>query len=94
MRAWLLTVGEPLPCDGPNERLHRTGLLAEALHSRGHEVLWWSSTFDHARKRFRESTRPALGRKSLPRKCRYRSGDGPFVLAAARLFNASYQVLP
>lgn len=53
MRVWLVTVGEPLPSDGPDERLHRTGLLADALASRGHEVLWWSSTFDHARKRFR-----------------------------------------
>lgn len=53
MRAWLVTVGEPLPCDGPDERLHRTGMLAESLASRGHEVLWWSSTFDHARKQFR-----------------------------------------
>ena len=53
MRVWLATVGEPLPCDGPNERLHRTGLLAESIISRGHEILWWSSTFDHARKRFR-----------------------------------------
>ena len=53
MRIWIVTVGEPLPSDGPDQRLHRSGLLAEVLVSRGHEVLWWSSTFDHARKRFR-----------------------------------------
>ncbi len=54
MRVWLVTVGEPLPCDGPDERLHRSGLLSGALAARGHEVLWWSSTFDHSRKRFRD----------------------------------------
>ncbi len=53
MRIWLVTVGEPLPSDGPDERLHRSGLLSTALTMRGHEVLWWSSTFDHSRKRFR-----------------------------------------
>src|SRR5438045_1803110 len=53
MRIWLLTIGEPLPTDGCAERLLRTGLLAEILTNRGHQVVWWSSTFDHARKRQR-----------------------------------------
>lgn len=53
MRVWLIKLGEPLPTDGPNERLMRTGLLAAALVRDGHEVVYWSSTFDHFRKRFR-----------------------------------------
>jgi glycosyltransferase involved in cell wall biosynthesis len=53
MRVWQITIGEPLPSDGPNERLLRTGLLANRLASRGHDVVWWTSTFDHVRKRHR-----------------------------------------
>jgi len=53
MRIWLITVGEPLPIDGDNERLLRTGILAAMLARRGHEVVWWSSAFDHVRKRHR-----------------------------------------
>ena len=53
MRFWLITVGEPLPTDGPDERLLRTGILAEMLSKAGHEVLWWTSVFDHVRKKHR-----------------------------------------
>ncbi|HTQ40709.1 MAG TPA: glycosyltransferase family 4 protein [Pirellulales bacterium] len=53
MRIWLVTIGEPLPTDGSAERLLRTGMLADILARRGHEVVWWTSTFDHARKRQR-----------------------------------------
>ncbi len=42
-----MTVGEPLPTDGPGERLLRTGILADMLSWRGHDVLWWTSSFDH-----------------------------------------------
>lgn len=55
MRIWLIKIGEPLPIDGTNERLYRTGLLANMLVKRGHEVVWWTSTFDHARKKQRFS---------------------------------------
>jgi glycosyltransferase involved in cell wall biosynthesis len=52
MRAWLLTIGEPLPLAGESDdRQWRTGLLARHLDARGHDVVWWSSTFDHFRKR-------------------------------------------
>jgi glycosyltransferase involved in cell wall biosynthesis len=47
---WLNTVGEPLPTDPASPRLLRTGLLADQLWRRGHEVVWWTSTFDHVRK--------------------------------------------
>ena len=50
---WILVVGEPLPLDGPDERLLRAGLLAARLVARGHNVTWWTSAFDHRRKRFR-----------------------------------------
>jgi len=53
MRFWLITIGEPLPSDGEGDRLLRTGLLAERLLKAGHEVVWWSSGFDHIRKRHR-----------------------------------------
>jgi glycosyltransferase involved in cell wall biosynthesis len=51
MRIWLLTIGEPVPLGaGVRDRLHRTGALARYLVSRGHEVVWWTSGFDHFRK--------------------------------------------
>ncbi len=53
MRIWLITVGEPLPNDGDNVRLYRTGTLADLLSRQGHEVVWWSSTFDHMAKKQR-----------------------------------------
>lgn len=58
MNIWLITVGEPLPSDGPNARLYRTGLLATASVQRGHNVTWWTSTFDHVKKiqRFAQDT--------------------------------------
>ena len=56
MRVWLMTVGEPLPTDPGCDRLLRTGLLAETLAGNGHEVVWWTSTFDHIRKRHRVSS--------------------------------------
>jgi len=55
MRIWLITVGEPLPIDEGSARLLRTGILAQILADKGHEVLWWTSTFDHFQKRQRFS---------------------------------------
>ncbi|WGF87863.1 glycosyltransferase family 4 protein [Marinivivus vitaminiproducens] len=58
-RVWIVTVGEPLPIDAGGQRLHRAGILADMLAKRGHEVVWWSSTFEHNGKslRFDRSTR-------------------------------------
>jgi glycosyltransferase involved in cell wall biosynthesis len=53
MRIWLVTVSEPLPCDRHSVRLCRTGLLAHLLVEQGHDVVWWTSTFDHSQKRRR-----------------------------------------
>jgi len=56
VKIWLVTIGEPLPTDGSGkDRLYRTGILANMLAKNGHEVVWWSSTFDHVRKRQRFS---------------------------------------
>lgn len=49
MRFWLIKVGEQLPVDGESRKL-RTRLLAEELAVRGHEVIWWTSAFNHFKK--------------------------------------------
>ncbi len=51
MRVWLIKAGEPLPIGDPNARLLRMGIIANYLVQKGHEVVWWTSTFDHARKK-------------------------------------------
>ena len=56
MRVWLVTMGEPLPTDDANVRLLRAGILSTMLTQRGHDVVWWTSTFDHRRKRHRADT--------------------------------------
>lgn len=56
MRVWLVTIGEPLPTDPGTPRLLRAGILATMLVQQGHEVLWWTSTFDHTNKRQRAKT--------------------------------------
>lgn len=50
MLIWLITTGEILP--GNIDRPHRTGMLSEALIKNGHEVLWWTTTFDHQTKKY------------------------------------------
>ncbi len=50
MRVWLIKIGDTLPLFHPNDRQERMGILARHLSDAGHSVLWWSSTFDHARK--------------------------------------------
>ena len=51
MNIWLVTIGEPVPIgEFQADRLHRTGYFAHFLSSQGHQVTWWTSTFDHFRK--------------------------------------------
>jgi glycosyltransferase involved in cell wall biosynthesis len=60
MRIWLVQRAESTPHDdGGDRRLMRIGILANILRSNGHEVIWWTSSFDHIgkRKRFHHSTR-------------------------------------
>jgi glycosyltransferase involved in cell wall biosynthesis len=54
VRIWIITVGEPLPIDGENVRLYRSGLLSDELIKAGHEVVWWTSVFDHSSKKLRK----------------------------------------
>lgn len=49
MKIWILQTGEPYPFQKENV-LMRTGLLAQEMHSRGHDVTWWGSTLYHQRK--------------------------------------------
>ena len=59
MTIWIITTGEQLPnIDGENVRLWRSVLLTQELLKRGHQVVRWSSTFDHSKKkhRFQEDT--------------------------------------
>jgi glycosyltransferase involved in cell wall biosynthesis len=52
MHVALVAIGEPLPLgEGLKDRRHRTGFFAEHLARHGHRVTWWTSAFDHARKR-------------------------------------------
>ena len=58
MRIWLITIGEPLPTDAGAPRLMRTGIIAGLLRDRGHEVVWWTSRFDHQAKTMRAPLSP------------------------------------
>jgi glycosyltransferase involved in cell wall biosynthesis len=55
MRIWLVNTGEEIPSDTGKPRLLRTGIMAERLARRGHEVTWWNSTVNHQRKEQRAS---------------------------------------
>jgi glycosyltransferase involved in cell wall biosynthesis len=49
MKIWLCKHSEPLPLE-KNSRKFRMGMLSDALKANGHEVIWWTSTFDHVKK--------------------------------------------
>lgn len=51
MNIWLLRASEPMPVVDPDGRLMRMGMLAEELSNRGHNVIWFSSTFNHFTKK-------------------------------------------
>jgi len=51
VKIWLIQPSEQLPIDAGIRKL-RTRLLAETLASRGHEVTWWASCFNHLRKQW------------------------------------------
>lgn len=46
MKIWVVQTGERLPLSA-GTRMMRSGLLAEELAERGHDVTWWASAFDH-----------------------------------------------
>ena len=48
MKVWLIQRAEPTVLDNNGaQRLMRMGLLARYCVEAGHEVVWWTSTFDH-----------------------------------------------
>lgn len=53
MKIWIVEATEPLPMVDHSYRQLRCGILATNLVARGHQVVWWSSTFDHMKKRHR-----------------------------------------
>jgi glycosyltransferase involved in cell wall biosynthesis len=56
LKVWVLQTGEPLPIDKHSGRGMRAVNLVEALVARGHEVLLWSSDFDHLSKTHRKGS--------------------------------------
>jgi len=65
MRIWLIQRAESTPHDeGGDRRLMRTGILADLLQKKGHEVVWWTSAFDHVskKKRYQQSTRVTVNK--------------------------------
>ncbi|MCM8808339.1 MAG: glycosyltransferase family 4 protein, partial [Candidatus Omnitrophica bacterium] len=57
MNIWLIQIGEILPLEEKARKM-RTALLADKLVERGHNVLWWTSAFNHFKKDwvFKEDT--------------------------------------
>lgn len=51
MKIWLLQSSEPMPVVNSDQRLFRTGMMAEELSKRGHEVTWFCNTFEHYTKK-------------------------------------------
>ena len=56
MNVWILQTGESLHVDNGNPRPMRAMNLSNALNDQGHDVVLWSSCFDHRKKthRFKE----------------------------------------
>ena len=53
LKIWVLQTGEPLPLDGDGVRPMRAMNLCNSLREAGHEVILWSSAFEHTSKRHR-----------------------------------------
>lgn len=51
LKIWLIKEGEDLPIFA-KPRLMRVGMLADYLSAQGHEVIWWSSSFNHGTKQY------------------------------------------
>jgi glycosyltransferase involved in cell wall biosynthesis len=55
LKIWIVEVGEPLAIDPGNPKRMRASLLSEQCAMRGQEVTWFTSAFDHYRKRMRST---------------------------------------
>lgn len=51
MNIWLLQSSEPMPIVNEGQRRLRTGMMAEELNKRKHNIIWFSNTFDHFQKK-------------------------------------------
>ena len=51
MNIWLIRASEPMPTINSDQRLFRMGMIANELNKRGHNITWFSSTFDHFQKK-------------------------------------------
>jgi glycosyltransferase involved in cell wall biosynthesis len=47
MLVWLIQRAESTPQDPDEPRVMRMGMIADYLVRKGHEVVWWTSTFNH-----------------------------------------------
>jgi glycosyltransferase involved in cell wall biosynthesis len=56
MNIWIFQSGEPLHCDPDNPRPMRAMNLANKLVEKGHNVVLWSSAFNHQAKSHRSKT--------------------------------------
>ena len=68
MRIWLIQRSEPTPHDNDGkQRLMMMGILSNQLSKKGHEVVWWTSTFDHYNRkhRFKEDQEVSVNDKYL-----------------------------
>ena len=59
MHIWLIQTGEIIP-KSKDDRYMRTALLAEELASRGHKVIWWTSAYEHQRKKWIDRDEPSF----------------------------------
>lgn len=53
MKVWMLQIGEPIVGIDPGVRPLRCNMLGDTLVARGHQVHWWTSTFNHFTKTYR-----------------------------------------
>ena len=66
MRIWLVQRAESTPHDeSGSRRLLRIGIIADILSKRGHDVIWWTSNFDHVTKthRFKSNLKRSVSSK-------------------------------
>lgn len=78
---WILEPAEPIPEIDGTFRPLRAAMLATRLRERGHDVTFWTSDFDHLRKRHRRgithSVSSSLGQITFLAACGYRSNADP-----------------
>lgn len=65
MKVWILQTGEPLPDDNNQLRPMRAMNLCKKLKNSGHDVILWTSKFDHFTKSHRSLSNKKQNRKSI-----------------------------